>query len=50
MDSETKELFNALIGEFDRVEQRIYEKLDETNEKIDALQKDINLLLEKKVS
>lgn len=44
MDSETKEFLNAIIGEFDRVEQRIYDKLDEVNEKLESMQKDINIL------
>ncbi len=44
MDSETRELLNAIIGEFDRVEQKIYGKIDEVNNKLDIMQKDINLL------
>lgn len=44
MDKETKELFNTLINEFDRVEQKIYGKLDEINKKLDTVQKDVNLL------
>ena len=44
MDSETKELLNAIIGELDRVEQKIYGKLDEVNDKLEAVQKDLNLL------
>ncbi|MDE6663669.1 MAG: hypothetical protein K2K46_10060 [Lachnospiraceae bacterium] len=44
MDSETRELLNAIIGELDRVEQRIYGKLDEVNNKLETVQKDINLL------
>lgn len=44
MDSETKELLNAIIGELDRVEQRIYSKIDEVNNKLETVQKDINLL------
>lgn len=44
MDSETKELLNAIIGELDRVEQRIYSKIDEVNDKLETVQKDINLL------
>lgn len=44
MDSETRELFNAIIGDLDRVELRIYGKLDEVNNKLETVQKDINLL------
>ncbi|MBD5520383.1 MAG: hypothetical protein HDR03_04045 [Lachnospiraceae bacterium] len=44
MDSEIKVLLNAIIVELDRVEQGIYGKLDEVNNKLDAVQKDINLL------
>lgn len=44
MDSETKELLNAIIGELDRVEQRIYSKIDEVNNKLETVQEDINLL------
>lgn len=44
MENETRELFNAIIGELDRVEQRLYGKLDEVNNKLDTVQKDINLL------
>ncbi len=44
MDSETRELLNAIIGELDRVEQKIYGKIDEVNNKLDIMQKDINLL------
>lgn len=44
MDSETGELLNAIIEELDRVEQRIYGKLDEVNNKLETVQKDINLL------
>ena len=44
MDSETKELLNAIIEELDRVEQKIYGKLDEVNDKLEAVQKDLNLL------
>ncbi len=44
MDSETRELLNAIIGELDRVEQKIYGKVDEVNNKLDIMQKDINLL------
>ena len=44
MDNETRELLNAIIGELDRVEQRIYGKLDEVNNKLETVQKDINLL------
>lgn len=34
MDKETNELFNALIKELDRVEQKIYGRLSEINNKI----------------
>ncbi|MCM1040054.1 MAG: hypothetical protein NC314_06770 [Roseburia sp.] len=44
MDNETKELLNAIIGELDRVEQKIYGKISEVNNKLDIMQKDINLL------
>ncbi|MCM1386995.1 MAG: hypothetical protein NC231_06695 [Bacillus sp. (in: Bacteria)] len=44
MDNETKELLNAIIGELDRVEQRLYGKLDEVNNKLETVQKDMNLL------
>ncbi len=44
MDNETRELFNAIIGELDRVEQKIYGKLDEVNNKLETVQKDINIL------
>ena len=44
MDKETKELFNALLKELDRVEQKIYGRLDEINNKLDTMQKDVNLL------
>ena len=44
MDNETRELFNALVGELDRVEQKIYGKLNDINNRLDAVQKDINLL------
>ena len=45
MDNETKEFFNTNIGELGRVEQRIYEKLDKVNNKLETVQKDINLLI-----
>ena len=44
MNKETKELFDALIKEFDRVEQKIYFKLNEIDNKLDTIQKDVNLL------
>ena len=44
MDKETSELFNALIKELDRVEQKIYGRLDEISNKLDTMQKDVNLL------
>jgi len=44
MDKETNELLNALIKELDRVEQKIYGRLSEINNKIDTMQKDVNLL------
>ena len=44
MDKETNELFNALIKELDRVEQKIYGRLNEINNKLDTVQKDVNLL------
>lgn len=44
MDNEARELFNAIVGELDRVEQRIYNKLDEVNNRLDTIQKDVNLL------
>ena len=44
MDKETKELFDALIKEFDRVEQKIYCKLNEIDNKLDTIQTDVNLL------
>ncbi len=37
MDKETRELLNAIIGELDRVNKRI-------NDKIDVIQRDINIL------
>ncbi len=37
MDKETRELLNAIIGELDRVDKRI-------NDKIDVMQRDINIL------
>ncbi len=37
MDQETRELLNAIIGELDRVDKRI-------NDKIDVMQRDINIL------
>ena len=47
MDKETNELFNALIKELDRVEQKIYGRLNEINNKLDTVQKDVNLLKER---
>lgn len=44
MDKETKELFNALIDGLDRVDQKIYGKLNEMNSKLDTMQKDVNVL------
>ena len=44
MDKETNEIFNALIKELDRVEQKIYGRLNEINNKLDTVQKDVNLL------
>ncbi len=44
MDKETNELLNALIKELDRVEPKIYGRLSEINNKIDTMQKDVNLL------
>ena len=44
MDGETRELLNAIVGELDRVEQKIYGKIDEVNDKLETLQKDVNLL------
>ncbi len=44
MDKETKELFDALMKEFDRVEQKIYSRLNEMDNKLDTIQKDVNLL------
>lgn len=44
MDAETRELLNAIVGELDRVEQKIYGKIDEVNDKLETLQKDVNLL------
>lgn len=44
MDKETKELFNALIDGLDRVDQKIYGKLNEMNSKLDTMQKDANVL------
>ena len=44
MDSEIKELLNAIIVELGRVEQGIYGRLDEVNKKLETVQKDINLL------
>lgn len=43
MDKETNELLNALIKELDRVEPKIYGRLSEINNKIDTMQKDVNL-------
>lgn len=45
MDNETKEFLNTIIGELGRVEQRIYGKLDEVNNKLETVQKDINLIM-----
>ena len=39
MDKETKELFDALMKEFDRVEQKIYGRLNEMDNKLDTIQK-----------
>lgn len=44
MDKESRELFNAIVAELDRVEQKIYGRLEEVNNRLDVLQKDINLL------
>ena len=44
MDKETKELFSALIDGLDRVDQKIYGKLNEMNSKLDTMQKDVNVL------
>ena len=44
MDNETREPLNAIVGELDRVEQKIYGKIDEVNVKLETMQKDINLL------
>ena len=44
MDKETKELFDALMKEFDRIEQKIYGRLNEMDNKLDTIQKDVNLL------
>ena len=44
MENETRELFNAIVKESDRVEQKIYNKLDDINNRLDVMQKDINLL------
>ena len=44
MDNDTRELFNAIVKESDRVEQKIYNKLDDINNRLDVMQKDINLL------
>ncbi len=44
MDKESRELFNAIVSELDRVEQKIYGRLEEVNNKLDELRKDINLL------
>ena len=44
MDKETKELFDSLMKEFDRVEQKIYGRLNEMDNKLDTIQKDVNLL------
>lgn len=44
MDNESRELFNAIVAELDRVEQKIYGRLEEVNNRLDELHKDINLL------
>ncbi len=44
MDKETKELFNAIVKELDRVEQKIYDKFEEVNNKLETVQRDANLL------
>ncbi len=44
MDNETRELFNAIVKEIDRVEQKLYGKLDDINNRLDTMQKDINIL------
>ena len=44
MDSEPRELLNAIIGELDRVEQKINSKIDAVNDKLETQQKDVNLL------
>lgn len=44
MDNETKELFNGLITGLDRVEQRIYDKLNDMSNQINTLQRDITIL------
>lgn len=44
MDKESRELFNAIVAELDRVEQKIYGRLEEVNNRLDELHKDINLL------
>ncbi len=41
MDQETRELLNAIIGELDKVDKRI-------NDKIDAMQRDISILKSRK--
>jgi uncharacterized coiled-coil protein SlyX len=44
MDNETKELLNAIIGELDRVEGKINDKLNIMTDKISQMQYDVNLL------
>lgn len=44
MDNESRELFNAIVAELDRVEQKIYGKIQEVNTRLDGMHKDINLL------
>ena len=44
MDNDSRELFNAIVAELDRVEQKIYGRLEEVNNRLDELHKDINLL------
>ena len=44
MDKETKELFNAIVKAFDRVEQTTDGRLDEINTKLETVQKDVILL------
>ena len=44
MDKETKELFDALMKEFDKKKKKIYGRLNEMDNKLDTIQKDVNLL------